>query len=83
MSKYLLSIAPLLLLLSLKAQKTDIVILKNGDRITGEIKELRKGKLKYSTDNISTIYIEWDNISELYSPSTYEFFISTQTILST
>ena len=77
MSKYLLSIAPLLFLLSVKAQKTDIVILKNGDRITGEIKELRKGKLKYSTDNISTIYIEWDNISELYSPSTYEFFIST------
>lgn len=76
MSKYLLFIIPLLFVFSVKAEKTDIVILKNGDRITGEIKELKKGKLKYSTDDISTIYIEWDNISELYSPSTFEFFTS-------
>lgn len=57
----------------LYAAKNDIVILKNGDRITGEIKELKKGKLKYSTDDIGVIYIEWTNISELYSPVYFEF----------
>jgi hypothetical protein len=76
MFKYLFFIAFLFLSFYIKAEKTDIVVLRNGDRITGEIKELKKGKLKYSTDDISTIYIEWENISEIYSPSTFEFFTS-------
>jgi hypothetical protein len=59
---------------TLQAAKNDIVVLKNGDRITGEIKELKRGKLKYSTDDIGTIYIEWTNISEIYSPVNFEFF---------
>lgn len=32
-----------------KAEKTDLIILKNGDRITGEIKKLEAGLLKYKT----------------------------------
>ena len=47
----------------LSAQKTDIVTLHNGDKLTGEIKELDHAKLKYSTDDISTIYIEWAKIA--------------------
>jgi putative salt-induced outer membrane protein YdiY len=47
------------------AQKTDVVTLNNGDAITGEVKELKSGKLKYKTDAISTIYIEWPKISTL------------------
>ena len=54
------------------AQKTDIVVLKNGDRITGEVKELRVGKLEYSTDDVGTIFIEWDKVIFLKSKSTYE-----------
>jgi len=54
------------------AQKTDIAVLKNGDRITGEIKELRSGKLKYSTDDVGTIFIEWDKVIFLKSKSHYE-----------
>ena len=41
-------------------QKTDVITLKNGDKITGELKELQTGLLELSTDNMSTIYIEWD-----------------------
>ena len=41
-------------------EKTDVVILKNGDRITGEIKKLDRGKLKLKTDDMSTVYIELD-----------------------
>jgi hypothetical protein len=49
------------------AAKTDIVVLKNGDRITGEVKGLDKSRLRYSTDAMGTIYIEWDDIETLIS----------------
>jgi len=54
------------------AQKTDIVALKNWDRITGEVKELKFGKLEYSTDDVGTIFIEWDKVIFLKSKSTFE-----------
>lgn len=47
------------------AEKTDIIVLLNGDRITGEVKELAYGQLKFSTDDMGTLYIEWDKIAEL------------------
>jgi len=54
------------------AARTDIVILRNGDRITGEIKELKYGKLKYKTEDAGTIYIEWENIDQIYSMNNFE-----------
>lgn len=47
------------------AAKTDVVVLLNGDHITGEVKQLAYGQLKYSTDDMGTIYIEWDKIRSL------------------
>lgn len=41
------------------AAKTDIVILTNGDRVTGEIKKLEAGLLQYKTDTMGTVQIEW------------------------
>ncbi len=41
------------------AEKTDIVILTNGDRITGEIEKLEAGILRYKTDTMGTVSIEW------------------------
>jgi len=49
------------------APKTDVVVLLNGDSITGEIKELKHGKLKYKTDSASTLYIKWDEIVSVKS----------------
>jgi len=54
------------------AAKTDIVILQNGDRTTGEIKELKFGKLKYGTDDAGTISFEWDKIAYLKSVNQYQ-----------
>jgi hypothetical protein len=54
-----------LLALPALAEKTDVVVLTNGDRITGEVKELSYGQLKFKTDNMGTIYIEWDKIASL------------------
>jgi len=50
-----------------RAEKTDIVFLKNGDRITGEVKSLFHGKLEFKTDHIGTIFIEWVEILEIVS----------------
>jgi len=49
------------------AAKTDIVLLKNGDRITGEVKGLELGKLTFSTDTMGTVYIDWMDIEEIFS----------------
>jgi hypothetical protein len=49
------------------AQKTDLIYLENGDRITGEIKELEQGLLRLKTDALGTIYIAWEDIDRVYS----------------
>ena len=54
------------------AQKTDVITLANGDRITGEITGLNKGRLELKTDDIGTIAIEWDNIVQISSPRLFE-----------
>jgi len=49
------------------APKTDVVVLVNGDRITGEVKSLEYNQLKLSTSHMGTIYIEWDKVASLKS----------------
>ena len=52
--------------------KIDVVTLGNGDRITGEVKALERGRLEYSTDDAGTLYLEWDKLTSVVSPSHYE-----------
>jgi Holliday junction resolvase len=54
------------------AQKTDIITLRNGDVITGEIKNLKRGKLELSTSKIGTILIEWKEIARVDGGLTYQ-----------
>ena len=49
------------------APRTDIVVLLNGDRLTGEVKQLFRGKLKFKTDTADTIEIQWDKVATLES----------------
>jgi hypothetical protein len=42
--------------------RTDVVTLANGDRITGEIKRLDRGRLEFKTDDAGTLYLEWDKL---------------------
>ena len=49
------------------APKTDVVVLVNGDRITGEVKGLEHNRLRLSTDHMGTVYVEWDKIAHLES----------------
>ncbi|NCF63691.1 MAG: DUF481 domain-containing protein [Gammaproteobacteria bacterium] len=54
-----------------KAEKVDSVTLENGNVVTGEIKQLDQGKLKYSTDSLGTVFIEWDEITSLTGKAYY------------
>lgn len=56
----------------LYAAKTDVVILGNGDHITGEIKSLERGRLKLKTDAADNLLIQWTNITHLTSKATFE-----------
>jgi Protein of unknown function, DUF481 len=47
------------------AQRTDVVRLANGDRITGEVSKLDRGQLEFKTDDVGTIYFEWDKVVSL------------------
>lgn len=67
---------PLLLLLPLlgiafipaaAAADTDVVVINNGDRLTGELKSLERGTLRFKTSATGTISIEWDEVAKLRS----------------
>jgi hypothetical protein len=52
--------------------KTDVVVLKNGDQVTCEIKRLDRGKLQVKTDDMGTIDIEWDKIESVTARGHFE-----------
>ncbi len=49
------------------AVKTDIIVLTNGDRVTGEIRSLSDGLLTYKTDDMGTLSVEWERIKRISS----------------
>jgi len=49
------------------APKTDIVMFKNGDKLTGELISLKRGRLNLNTQATGTIGIEWDKIAGVIS----------------
>jgi hypothetical protein len=77
LSKTSLFLVLLLGTLPALAQKTDVVVMNNGDRITCEIKELRFGKLRCSTEYLGTIFIEWVGVRTIESAKTFEVELAT------
>jgi hypothetical protein len=71
-NKVCVAVAALLWVPTLAAQKADTVVLRNGDRITGEIKQLDRGSLSYSTDDMGTIAIEWAHVMRITSRRFFE-----------
>ncbi len=52
--------------------KLDVIHLRNGDTVTGEIKSLDRGILSVSTDFMGTIAIEWRGVLRVTSPQTFD-----------
>jgi hypothetical protein len=65
----LVSAALLLVPRAAAAQKTDTLVLRNGDRIIGEATTMTNGLLEYKTDNVGTINVKWTHVSRLTSQS--------------
>ncbi|MEN8224151.1 MAG: DUF481 domain-containing protein [Bacteroidota bacterium] len=68
-----LILAPHILMAS---SKTDTVYLKNGDRISGEVKRMEFGILFLKTDGLGTIKIEFDRISTFYAKERFTVRLS-------
>ena len=49
------------------APKTDILVFRNGDHLTGEVKGLDRGRLSFDTDATGTVSIEWAHVSSIES----------------
>ncbi|MEE4184970.1 MAG: DUF481 domain-containing protein [Gammaproteobacteria bacterium] len=52
---------------ALAGSKTDVIHLRNGDRITGEFKEFTQGELELSTAELGTVRIKWNAIVRIES----------------
>jgi hypothetical protein len=57
----------LLMLLALPAfaKYDDVIFLKNGDRLSGDVKELSQDMLRYKTDSMGTLYVRWEDIQSI------------------
>ncbi len=53
-------------------EKIDVITLTNGDRITGEVRQLDLGKVTLKTDAMGTVTIEWDQVKKLQSTQIFE-----------
>ena len=60
------------------AQKTDIVVIKKGGQIIGEIKGLQYGKLELSTDAMSKVYIEWPKVLSITTDKLFEIELTNE-----
>ena len=49
------------------AERSDVVVLINGNAVTGEVEGLEFGLLRYSTDSMGTVGIDWEEIVDVSS----------------
>ncbi len=53
-----------------RAARTDVVVLDNGDHITGETLALVSGQLQFKTDHAGTLNIDWTHVASLTTSQT-------------
>ena len=53
-------------------RKDDVVIMKNGDKMTGEIKSLEFGELVFKSSYMKdSVHLDWKDVATLQSQDTY------------
>jgi hypothetical protein len=57
--------------------RDDVVILENGDRFTGDVKELQRGVLRLRTDYVGNVYIQWIHIASVHAEKDYQVEMDT------
>jgi len=54
----------------------DVVVMKNGDRMTGELKSLQRGQLSFKADYMAeSVVLDWTRLERLESKSTFLIFL--------
>ena len=53
--------------------KVDVVWFNDGDRVTGEIKQLEHGVLRVDTHSLGEVFIQWEDISKIESDYQFQF----------
>lgn len=74
-ARCLAGVAPLGLLLAAApafGAKTDVVVLRNGDHVTGEVQQLERGRLQLKTDDLGTVEIEWDKVASVAAAAPFD-----------
>jgi hypothetical protein len=54
------------------AQDSDLVTLRSGNPVVGEVQSLRRGKLNFDTPEMDVVPIDWDDIASVTSPLFFE-----------
>ncbi len=57
-------------------ERTDVIVFKSGDKVTGEIKQLDRGLLRVRTNSMGTVDIEWEDIERVTSNYRFEVEVS-------
>ena len=66
----------LVVLTALAKEVDDVVVLKNGDRLTGEIKGLQRGELRIKSDYMAeAVRLDWAKVERLESKSTFMIWL--------
>ena len=66
----------LLVLTALAKNVDDVVVLKNGDRLTGEIKGLQRGELRIKADYMAeAVRLDWAKVDRLESKSVFMIWL--------
>ena len=54
----------------------DVVVLKNGDRLTGEIKSLSRGELRFKASYMAeSVRLDWSKVDRLESKDQYQIYL--------
>jgi hypothetical protein len=72
MAKRIVLLVACSLIAAAPALAQDVVYFGGGDRLTGEVKGLERGKLSFDTDATGTIGIEWENVESVASNQYFE-----------
>jgi putative salt-induced outer membrane protein YdiY len=60
-----------------QAKRKDVVIMKNGDQLTGQVKRLQSGLLYMETDYVSgNIGLDWNQVESVQSTATYRIVLN-------
>jgi hypothetical protein len=54
------------------AADNGVLVLANGDRVTGDVRRLEHGQLEVKTGPMSTVYIKWTHVTQLTTTATFE-----------